>query len=194
MQQTLLFDLPASERPLPEGLCYEPDFLERHEEAWLLDLIEQLPLAEAQYKGFTARRRVMSYGGTYDFDAHRLDQAAPLIKELQPLRDKVARWAGVRPQELAHALVAQYPPGAPLGWHRDVPDFERVYGVSLGAPAVLRFRPYPPVQPKPRDIRRLVAEPRSVYAMVGPARWAWQHSVAPVDALRWSITFRTLRQ
>src|SRR5690606_8464479 len=140
---------------LPEGLRYEPDFLERHEEAWLLDLIGQLPLAEAQYKGFTARRRVMSYGGAYDFDAHRLDQAAPLIKELQPLRDKVARWAGVRPQELAHALVAQYPPGAPLGWHRDVPDFERVDGVSLGAPAVLRFRPYPPVQPKPRDIRRL---------------------------------------
>jgi alkylated DNA repair dioxygenase AlkB len=88
-------------------------------------------------------------------------------------------------------LVAEYAPGTPLGWHRDVPNFEDVFGVSLGSPAVLRWRPYPPMDPKPRDIVRLTVAPRSVYAMRGPARWQWQHSVAPVEALRWAITFRT---
>jgi hypothetical protein len=29
--------------------------------------------------------------------------------------------------------------------------------------------------------------------MEGPARWAWQHSIAATKALRHSITFRTLR-
>ncbi|HEX7687590.1 MAG TPA: 2OG-Fe(II) oxygenase, partial [Burkholderiaceae bacterium] len=88
---------------------------------------------------------------------------------------------------------AEYAPGTPLGWHRDVPEFEDVFGVSLGSPALLRFRPWPPDAPKRSDIVRLTAAPRSIYALRGPARWAWQHSVAPVEALRWSITFRTRR-
>ena len=135
----------------------------------------------------------MSYGGSYDYDANRLRPTQPLVESLHPLRDRVAAWAGLAPESLVHALVAEYAPGTPLGWHRDVPEFEEVMGVSLGAPAVLRFRPYPPVDPKKADIVRLVAAPCSVYRMRGEARWGWQHSVAPVDALRWSVTFRTRR-
>jgi alkylated DNA repair dioxygenase AlkB len=101
---------------------------------------------------------------------------------------------GVEAEALAHVLVAEYAPGTPLGWHRDVPDFEDVAGVSLGADAVLRFRPWPPTSPKKEDVLKLVVQRRSIYALRGPARWAWQHSVAPVAALRWSITFRTLRR
>ena len=91
-------------------------------------------------------------------------------------------------------LVAEYAPGTPLGWHRDVPEHEDVFGVSLGSTATLRFRPYPPVAPKRADVVKLRAAPRSIYAMRGPARWGWQHSVAPVDELRWSITMRTARE
>jgi len=69
-----------------------------------------------------------------------------------------------------------------------------VFGVSLGSTAVLRLRPYPPDAPRREDIVRLRAAPRSIYAIRGPARWAWQHSVAPVDELRWSITLRTPRR
>ena len=90
-------------------------------------------------------------------------------------------------------LVAEYAPGTPLGWHRDVPEHEEVFGVSLGSMAVLRFRPWPPTEPKRADVVKLRAAPRSIYAMRGPARWGWQHSVAPVDELRWSITLRTAR-
>jgi len=189
-----LFDLPEPvPKNLPEGLAYEPDFLGADEERALIDLIRSLPLAAAIYKQYTARRRVVSFGGSYDYDANKRLPARDLIEELHPLRARVARWAGVAPEAITHTLVAEYAPGTPLGWHRDVPDHEEVYGVSLGSTAVLRFRPYPPVDPKRAEVVRLHAAPRSIYAMRGPARWGWQHSVAPVDELRWSITLRTAR-
>jgi len=197
MEQFTLFDpadLPAAlPAGAPDGLRYEPEFLSREEQGDLLAVIATLPFEAARYKAWTARRRVVSYGGSYDYDANRLRPAEPLTGELHPLRDRVARWAGLEPDELVHALVAEYAPGTPLGWHRDVPDFEQVMGVSLGSGAVLRFRPWPAESPRPGDIVRLPVEPRSIYLLKGPARWAWQHSVAPVDALRWSITFRTRR-
>jgi len=192
MEQALLFDLPPP--VLPEGLVYAPDFLSSADEAELLALVRTLPFEAAKYKGYVARRRIVGYGGRFDYDSNRLDPAPPLIEALHPLRDKVARWAGVEPGTLAHALVAEYVPGTPLGWHRDVPDFEDVFGVSLGSEAVMRFRPYPPVDPKREDVLKLALAPRSAYSMRGPARWAWQHSVAPVLALRWSITFRSARR
>ncbi len=179
---------------LPEGLAYEPEFLSRDEEQAIIATIRSLPLEAAKYKEYTARRRVVSFGGSYDFDANKLLPAQPLIDALQPLRARVAHWAGVAPEALHHVLVAEYAPGTPLGWHRDVPDHEEVFGVSLGSTAVLRFRPFPPVAPKRADVVKLRAAPRSIYAMRGPARWGWQHSVAPVDELRWSITLRTARR
>ena len=194
MEQGSLFDLPE---PLPEnlppGLAYEPEFLRHDEEAALIALIRTLPLAAAKYKSYTARRRVVSFGGCYDYDANKLLPAEPLIEALYPLRARVARWAGVEPEAIRHTLVAEYAPGTPLGWHRDVPEHEDVFGVSLGSTATLRFRPYPPIAPKRADVVKLRAAPRSVYAMRGPARWGWQHSVAQVDELRWSITMRTAR-
>ncbi len=192
MEQASLFDLPEPlPGNLPAGLRYAPDFLARAEESALIDLIRSLPLEAAKYKSYTARRRVVSFGGSFDYDANQLLPTTALIDELQPLRSRVARWAGVAPETLVHTLVAEYAPGAPLGWHRDVPDFEDIVGVSLGTTAVLRFRPWPATAPKRADVVKLRAAPRSIYLMRGPARWAWQHSVAPVDALRWSITFRT---
>jgi alkylated DNA repair dioxygenase AlkB len=58
---------------------------------------------------------------------------------------------------------------------------------------VLRFRPYPPDAPKKKDVVRVTVAPRSIYLLRGPARWDWQHSVAPTKSLRYSITFRTAR-
>lgn len=194
MQAGLFDDLPPSPGALPPGLRYKMDWLTAAEEARLIALVRSLPLKEAQYKQYTARRRVVSYGGQFDYESLELRPAAPLIAELQPLRARVARWAGLDAQALVHALVAEYAPGTPLGWHRDVPDFEDVFGVSLGGEARLRFRPYPPESPRREDIVRLDVQPRSIYALQGPARWGWQHSVAPVAALRWSITFRTARR
>ncbi len=133
---------------LPEGLAYEPEFLSRDEEQALIATIRALPLEAAKYKEYTARRRVASFGGSDDFDADKLRPAQPLIEALQPLRARVARWAGIEPEALRHVLVAEYAPGTPLGWHRDVPDHAEVFGVSLGSTAVLRLRLYPPVAPR----------------------------------------------
>jgi len=35
--------------------------------------------------------------------------------------------------------------------------------------------------------------PRSIYRLEGEGRWAWQHRIPPTPGLRYSITFRTLR-
>lgn len=192
--QYQLFDAPAPlPAGLPEGLRYEPGFLSAAEESGLVECIRALPLEEAKYKDYTARRRIASFGGRFDYRANRLEPSPELVVELHPLRDRVARWLGVAPAALVQTLVSEYRPGTPLGWHRDVPDFEDVVGVSLGGEATMRFRPYPPVRPKRADIVRLTLQPRSIYLLHGPARWGWQHSVAPTKALRWSITFRTQR-
>lgn len=175
-----------------EGLRYERGFLCAAEEAELLRIVQGLPLKEMRYKEYKARRRGTSFGGSYDFDTNRLKPGAPLPEALHPLRAKVAAWAGIGPEDLSHVLIAEYRPGTPLGWHRDVPDFEDIIGVSLHNDAVMQFRPYVPgaAASGPAALEFLI-EPRSVYLLRGPARWAWQHAIAPTEALRYSITLRT---
>ena len=185
---------PAAGPSLPAGMIYQTEFLSIEEEAHWIAVAASLPLKEMNYRGYTARRRVASYGGKYDFSAQRLEPSAPLPAELEPLREKVAAWLGVAPEAFTQTLVAEYREGTPLGWHRDVPDFEDVAGVSLLGQGVMRFRPYPPREPKKADIVKLTIEPRSIYLLHGPARWAWQHNVAPTRDLRYSITFRTARK
>jgi alkylated DNA repair dioxygenase AlkB len=176
---------------LPEGMRYETGFLTPSEERELIAFAQALPLQNMNYKGFTARRRVHSFGGQYDFGRNRLEPAPPIPRELDALRAKAASWAGIVPDAFTHAMVAEYREGTPLGWHRDVPDFEDVVGVSLLAEAVMRFRLYPPKEPKRAGVIKFVLQPRSIYLLRGPSRWAWQHSIAPTQALRYSITFRT---
>jgi len=193
MSQSDLFGAPAP--PLPPGMRYETDFLSAEEEQRWISFAQSLPLKEMNYKGYTAKRRVVSFGGKYDYVRNRLDEGPPIPPELDPLRDKVATWLGVTPDVFTQVLVAEYSEGTPLGWHRDVPDFEDVVGVSLLSDAVMRFRPYPPHtsthSPKKADILKFTVQPRSIYLLRGAARWEWQHSVAPTPTLRYSITFRT---
>jgi alkylated DNA repair dioxygenase AlkB len=177
---------------LPEGFIYEPEFLSHEEEIFLLRTAESLPLQEAQYREWQAKRRIVSYGGRYDFTHRALNEAPRIPDFLMPLRDRIAGWAGIDPESIHHAVVAEYRPGTQLGWHRDVPDFERVMGVSLGGRARMRLRRYPP-QRGARAALTLDLAPRSAYTFAGPARWDWQHAISPTKELRYSITFRTLR-
>jgi alkylated DNA repair dioxygenase AlkB len=176
---------------VPPGMRYEEEFLSRAEEAALIARIAQLPLAPMKYQQYEARRRVVSYGGQYDYSAQKLKAAEPLPEWLHPLRERAAAWMGAAPDAFTQALVAEYQPGTPLGWHRDVPDFEDVVGISLLDDAVLRFRPYPHAVGSRAPVLKLTVAPRSIYLLRGPARWEWQHSVPPTKALRYSITLRT---
>ena len=178
---------------LPDGLVYRFDFLTLDEERTLLDEIARLPLAEARYKAFTAKRRIASYGAGYEFDSNELVDAPPLPPFLLALREKAAAFAGVPADRLSQALVSEFRPGTTLGWHRDAPPFGTVVGISLAAACRLRFRPYPPKPGRAVDGFELRLEPRSIYVLRDDARWRWQHHVPPTKALRYSITFRTLR-
>jgi alkylated DNA repair dioxygenase AlkB len=188
MTQAGLF--PAS--ALPPGFSYQAGFLDAAEERAALEGIAALELREAQYKEFTAKRRVASFGAGYDFDANELTPAPVMAPFLLPLREKIARWTGTPAEEFGYALVSEYRPGTQLGWHRDVPQFESILGLSLGAACTMRLGRYPP-QPGER-IYTLELAPRSAYALVGEARWGWQHAIAPTPGLRYSITFRSRRR
>lgn len=187
-------DLFGETSALPPGFCYRAEFIAAAQEASLLDVIRTLPLEDAKYKQYTARRRTVSYGSQYDFDANEMLPAPAIPAFLDPLRRAVGEWLGVAPERFVHALVSEYRPGAPLGWHRDVPQFEIIVGVSLGGECVMRLRPYRPRGPNRRqDVVSLTLEPRSAYVVRGEARWDWQHSIVATRALRYSITLRTAR-
>jgi alkylated DNA repair dioxygenase AlkB len=190
MIQPRLFESPPV---LPKGMVYVPNFISPEDEAMLLAKIRNLPLKEAKYREFTAKRRIVSYGGTYDFSHRELLPATPIPPFLYPLREQIARWITVSPQEFEHAVIAEYRPGTQLGWHRDVPEFEIVAGVSLAGPCRMRLRPYPPKKGR-RDSLSIDLEPRSAYVLRNEARWGWQHSIPPTKTLRYSITFRTRRR
>jgi alkylated DNA repair dioxygenase AlkB len=178
---------------LPGGLRYAAGFLTPSQEAELLKHIGTLALQEARYKQYTARRRTASFGAGYDFDSNALRPAPPIPEFLLPLRERVGRCAGIDPAAFPHALVTEYQPGTALGWHRDVPDFGVVVGVSLLGWCRMRFRPYARggVSAKPFA---LDLAPRSAYVLRDEARWGWQHAVSPTKELRYSITFRTMRE
>lgn len=185
-QQALFDEVDAG----PPGLRYERDFIDAAEERHLVEALRELPFREAEYRGYTARRRIVSYGAGYDFETNVLRPAPPVPEFLQLLRSNVARQLGLEAGEFTQALVTEYRPGTPLGWHRDVPDFGTVVGISLFTPCRMRFRRYPPQ----RGERVFVLElaPRSMYVLSGAARWQWQHSIPPTPGLRYSITYRTL--
>jgi alkylated DNA repair dioxygenase AlkB len=180
-------------RALPRGLTYREDFLSTEEEQQLLAQIQELPLTEARYQQYTARRRTVNYGSSYDFTHLQAMPAPPIPDFLTPLRTRVAEWVGVGPDDFVQALIAEYRPGTPLGWHRDVPDYELVAGISLAGAARLRFRPYPWTPEKKAEVFALEVAPRSAYILRDDARWKWQHHVPPTKVLRYSITFRTAR-
>ena len=177
---------------LPSGLVYRPGFLSVAEEAALLEGIGALELRQARYKEYTANRRVASFGAGYDFDANELTPAPEVAPFLLPLRDRISVWLQVPADAFGHVLVSEYQPGTQLGWHRDVPQFEMVVGVSLASAARMRFRAFPPR--KGARSFELTLEPRSAYVLKDEARWGWQHSIPPTPALRYSVTFRTRRE
>ena len=67
--------------------------------------------------------------------------------------------------------------------------FGDVIAVSLAAPCTLRLRRK---QGNGWERTSVHVQPRSAYLLRGEVRWDWQHSIPPVDELRYSVTFRTL--
>lgn len=173
---------------LPPGLHVREEFITPPEEQALLERFEDLPFEPFAFQGWFGKRETVSFGWRYDFNDSRLHEAPPLPDFLQPLRERAAAFAEVTPAALEQALVIRYGEGAGIGWHRDRPTFDRVVGVSLLSACVLRFR-----RREGAKFRRysLDARPRSAYLLSGEIRHEWEHSIAPVERPRYSVTFRS---
>lgn len=175
----------------PEGLLYRPDVFSPAERDELLAVVEALPFEEIVMKGVVARRTAARFGYGYGYDRREPTAGgSPFPPWLVEVRDRVAPLAGVTGDDLVQGLVQRYPPGAPIGWHRDSPAFEVVVGVSLGSAAPLRLRRGPAGD---REQWEVLLEPGSAYVLAGEVRWRWEHHVPPAKTLRYSITFRSFR-
>jgi DNA oxidative demethylase len=175
----------------PEGLVYRPELLSIAEEAALLGVLESLRFDPIVIKGQAARRTARHFGLDYDYEARTPKPGEEIPDWLEPARARAAELARHDPGELVEILVQRYPPGSTIGWHRDAPAFGTVVGVSLGGSSRLRFQRG---KGEERRVWEVLLEPRSGYVLAGKARTSWQHSIPPTKDLRYSITFRTLRQ
>lgn len=172
------------------GLRYMAGIIDEDEERALAARVTALPFAPFQFQGFEGKRRIASFGLRYDFSRGRAEPAESIPGWALALRERAAEFAGLAPAALEQLLVTEYAPGAPIGWHRDRPLFDKVVGVSLLAPATLRFRRRTAGR---WERSRIELAPRSAYLISGEARDAWEHSIPEQEQLRYLLTFRSLR-
>ena len=187
--------LPLFGPTVPSGFQYRENFITDSDELALIDAMTRVSFSEFEMRGVVARRRVAFFGESYDRAA-----AGPLPAFLLPLRVEVAAWAGVQPEAFNMALINEYRPGTPIGWHRDAPQYDIIAGLSIMSACRMRFRPYRspaeagPKAPRRRATHEVILERRSAYLMMQEARSAFEHHIPPVASLRYSITYRTLRR
>jgi DNA oxidative demethylase len=174
----------------PAGFLYYPDILRVDEETALAARVRNIEFSAVEMRGQIARRRTAHFGWIYGYESWRITPGPPIPKFLGSVRRRAAQLAGISPEALVEVLVNAYPAGAGIGWHRDAPQFGVVIGVSLLSECRLRFQLG---RGAARQTAALTIAPRSAYVLDGDAREEWQHCVPPTKALRYSVTFRTLR-
>ena len=188
-----LFDVAAK---VPDGFIYHPNFLSAAEEQELIQEIQKLHFVPFKYYQFTGKRRTASFGWQYEFGASEITTAPEIPAFLLGVRTRAGTLFNMDPNRLVQASIIEYSTGSPIGWHRDIPYFGVVVGISLGAACRMRFRKYNRARSK--NLRRdeilsIELQPRAIYLMSGASREMWQHSIPPVKELRYAIMMRTLR-
>lgn len=124
-----MFDAPAAG---PAGLHYAPDFISKAAEGELIRHIRALPLAPFQFGQFEGKRRVASFGYRYDYASRRLECAEPIPSWLNGIVAAIQTFGGAS-TEIGQILCTEYDRGVGIGWHRDKPHFDRIFGLSLGS-------------------------------------------------------------
>jgi alkylated DNA repair dioxygenase AlkB len=173
----------------PRGFSYREEIVTEEEEAALVASIGQLDLKPFEFQGHLGNRRVVSFGLRYDYSRRSVETASDMPPFLADLLHRVAKFAGDEIKSFRQVGVNEYRPGAGIGWHKDKSQFGIIIGVSLLAPAIMRFR-----RAHGANWIRIshTLNPRSIYILSGEARTEWEHSIPPVSDLRYSITYRTL--
>jgi alkylated DNA repair dioxygenase AlkB len=185
---TTQLELFTSSTAEPAGLCYASDFVGAQTEQELIGQIAALPLKPFQFGQYEGKRRVASFGFSYDYATRRLQEGQPIPGWLTSIISQVESFGGPE-THIRQVLCTEYDTGVGIGWHRDRPHFDRVFGLSLGSACKIRFR-----RAMDQGWQRFTidAEPRSLYLLSGASRQLWEHSIAAVEAPRYSITFRTM--
>jgi len=179
----------ANDTAEPQGLRYRPEFVSKDEEADLVARIRELPLTPFQFGAFEGKRRVISFGWRYDYSQQALQEAGEWPPWLAPFVTQVEQFAELPPASVRQVLCTEYEEGVGIGWHRDKPHFDMVFGLSLASACRFRFRRKAGTR---WERFTLEAAPRSLYVMSGESRHVWEHSIPPVEQTRYSITFRTM--
>ncbi len=162
----------------PNGFRYTPELITLAEEAELLAYIRELPLRNAPFHEYLAKRRVYGWWGN-----------RKLPEWLLPITAKLAHAYGLPQDAFRNALISEYSPGTGVGWHRDAPPYKKIYGLSLAGWAEFELRPNR--NASVQQVFSRTVEPRSVYVMQGESSERFQHRVKPTKTMRYSITFRT---
>ena len=174
----------------PAGLRYKPEFISKATERELISRISELPLQPFQFGAFEGKRRVASFGFRYDYALRKLQEADPIPAWLTSIITSVERFGKLPSGSVRQILCTEYDEGVGIGWHRDKPHFDEIFGLSLAAPCKFRFRR---AANETWERFTLTAEPRSLYMMSGESRQIWEHSIPTVEQRRYSITFRTMK-
>jgi alkylated DNA repair dioxygenase AlkB len=181
---------------VPDGFLYHQNFISEAEEQELIREIQRVHLTPFQYFQFTGKRRTASFGWQYEFGNSEITTAPEAPAFVLPIRSRAGTLFKIDPNSLVQTSIIEYSTGSPIGWHRDIPHFGVVVGISLGGACRMRFRKYSRVRAKNINRDELLSielQPRSIYLMSGASRESWQHSIPPLKELRYSIMMRTLR-
>ena len=177
---------------IPQGLVYKPDFITQHEELELLKWLEPMDFEKVIMHDQEAKRVVKHFGLKYNYTGGKLTTTEEFPEEFAWLRERASLFSHLDPKELEECLVTKYPPGSVIGWHRDAPMFgSKIIGVSLGSSCQMQFQ-Y--TKDEKRYVYEKTLQPRSIYLISGVARYQWQHRITPTPGVRYSLTFRTLRE
>lgn len=183
-----LFGSPAASGP--DGLQYAAELFSLADEKAFVAQFETLPFKRFEFHGYQGNRRIVSYGYRYDYAGRALRPSEAMPEFLMPLRTIAGQFSGIPAAAFEQALITEYAPGAGIGWHRDKPMYQGIVGLSFLVPCKLRLRRKAGKSWARASIK---IAPRSAYVLRGPAREEWEHSIAPLEVLRYSVTFRTFR-
>jgi alkylated DNA repair dioxygenase AlkB len=178
------------EPDLPEGFRYTPNALSRAEEASFVQRFEKLPLKPFEFHGYLGKRRIFTFGHKYVFAGQERRADASIPDYFRLLAEIASQISGTSADGFEQIMVTEYAPGAGIGWHRDRPTYEDIVSISFLAPCILRLRRRAGAD---WERRSAYVDSRSAYLLHGPVRNSWQHSIAPMEVLRYSVTLRTFR-
>jgi alkylated DNA repair dioxygenase AlkB len=128
------FSLLADQNAGSEGLRHADAFVSPGVEQALMREIAALPLTPFQFGQYEGKQRVASFGYSYDYTLRRLTEAEPIPERLGHVVRMVEAFGGPSTR-IQQVLCTEYDVGVGIGWHRDKPHFDRVFGLSLGSDA-----------------------------------------------------------